>query len=54
MTFHEFGRLFRDGLRVRDALYLDGSISRLYAPAVNRADFGRSLGPMIGLVGTAE
>lgn len=54
VTFHEFGRLFRDGLRVRDALYLDGSISRLYAPAVNRADFGRSLGPMIGLVGTAE
>lgn len=50
VTFHEFGRLFRDGLGVRDALYFDGSISRLYAPGVNRADFGRSLGPMIGLV----
>lgn len=51
VTFHEFGRLFRDGLGLRDALYFDGSISRLYAPGVNRADFGRSLGPIIGLVG---
>ena len=50
VTFHEFGRLFRDGLGVRAALYFDGSISRLYAPGVNRADFGRSLGPIIGLV----
>lgn len=50
VTFHEFGRLFRDGLQARDALYFDGSISRFYAPALNRADFGRSLGPMIGLV----
>ena len=53
VTFHEFGRLFRDGLDVRDALYFDGSISRLYAPGVNRADFGRSLGPIIGLVDSA-
>ncbi|MDB6178108.1 phosphodiester glycosidase family protein [Paracoccus sp. Z330] len=50
VTFHEFGRLFRDGLGVRNALYLDGSISRLFAPAVNRADFGRAMGPIIGLV----
>lgn len=51
VTFHEFGRFFRDGLGVRDALYFDGSVSRLYAPSVNRADFGRSMGPIIGLVG---
>ena len=50
VTFHEFGRFFRDGLGVREALYFDGSISRLYAPSVNRADFGRSMGPIIGLV----
>lgn len=48
VTFHEFGRLFRDGLGARDALYFDGSISRLYAPALGRADFGRRLGPIIG------
>lgn len=50
VTFHEFGRLFRDGLGTPNALYFDGSVSRLYAPALNRADFGRSLGPMIGVV----
>ncbi len=30
VNFHAFGRLFRDKLGCRDALYLDGSISQLY------------------------
>ena len=30
VNFHTFGRLFRDELGCRDALYLDGSISQLY------------------------
>ena len=30
VNFHTFARLFRDQLGCRDALYLDGSISRLY------------------------
>lgn len=51
VTFHEFGRFFRDGLGTPNALYFDGSVSRLYAPSVRRADFGRSMGPIIGLVG---
>lgn len=51
VTFHEFGRLFRDELGARDALYFDGSISRLYAPGLHRADFGRRLGPIIGYTG---
>ena len=50
VTFHEFGRLFRDGLQARNALYFDGSISRLYAPQLRRSDFGWSMGPNIGLV----
>ncbi|MRX51501.1 hypothetical protein GI374_13840 [Paracoccus sp. S-4012] len=50
VTFHQFGRFFRDALGARDALYFDGSISRLYAPEVGRADWGRSLGPIIGFV----
>ena len=50
VTFHEFARFFRDGLKARNALYFDGSISRLYAPAINRADWGRRMGPIIGLV----
>ena len=50
VTFHEFGRFFRDALGARDALYFDGSISRLYAPGLGRADRGRALGPIIGYV----
>lgn len=53
VTFHEFGRLFRDGLGLRDALYLDGSISRLHAPALRRNDWGQSMGPILGLVVSA-
>ncbi len=30
VNFHTFARLFRDQIGCRDALYLDGSISRLY------------------------
>lgn len=51
VTFHEFARIFRDGLGLRDALYLDGSISRLYAPELGRPGRGaRPLGPIIGVV----
>ncbi len=50
VTFYDFARLFRDGLEVPNALYFDGSISRLYAPSVGRADLGRVMGPIIGLV----
>ena len=49
VTFHEMATLFRDALGVRDALYLDGSVSRLYAPAIGRADPGRRMGPMIAV-----
>lgn len=54
VTFHEFGRLFRDRLGAQDALYFDGSLSQIYAPGVGRADRGRRLGPIIGLVGGAQ
>ena len=50
VTFHEFGRLFRDGLKLPDALYLDGSVSRLFAPAIGRSDAGFALGPIVGVV----
>ncbi|WP_434802230.1 phosphodiester glycosidase family protein [Paracoccus sediminicola] len=50
VNFHSFGRLFRDGLGARNALYFDGSISRLHAPSLNRSDFGWPMGPIIGLV----
>ncbi|MFL4469691.1 phosphodiester glycosidase family protein [Tateyamaria armeniaca] len=50
VTFHEFGRLYRDHLKLPNALFLDGNISRLYAPDLNRSDIGFSLGPIIGTV----
>lgn len=50
VTFHQFARLFRDVLQVPNALYLDGSISRLYAPELGRHDRGLPLGPIIGTV----
>jgi uncharacterized protein YigE (DUF2233 family) len=54
VTFHHFARFFRDALSVPEALYLDGSISRLYAPGLGRADWGLPLGPIVGLVAPAE
>ncbi len=50
VTFHEFGRLFRDALNLPQALYFDGSISRLHAPALNRSDVGFPMGPIVGVV----
>lgn len=53
VNFHDFARFFRDGLGLRQALYLDGSISRLYAPGLGRRDGGLPMGPIIGLVAPA-
>ena len=50
VTFHEFGTLFRDALDLPNALYFDGRISRLYAPAVGRNDFGLPLGPIVAVI----
>ncbi|WP_420585847.1 phosphodiester glycosidase family protein [Ruegeria sp.] len=50
VTFHEFGRLFRDVLATPNALFFDGNISRMYERASNRSDIGFSLGPIVGVV----
>ena len=50
VNFTEFAGLFRDALGVPDALYFDGSISRLHAPDLGRTDFGLAMGPMVGTV----
>ena len=50
VNFHTFARLFRDILAVPNALYFDGFVSRLYAPAVNRNDYGRAMGPIVAVV----
>jgi len=50
VTFYRFASLFRDKLGCPDALFLDGSISSLFAPALGRADGLMPLGPMVGVV----
>jgi uncharacterized protein YigE (DUF2233 family) len=50
VNFREFALLFRDGLHCDEALYLDGAISRVYAPAAGRSKDGGPFGPMIGVV----
>jgi uncharacterized protein YigE (DUF2233 family) len=51
VTFHELATLFRDVLGLRDALFLDGSVSKLYAPGIGRHDRGRPMGPMLAVTG---
>jgi uncharacterized protein YigE (DUF2233 family) len=50
VTFMEFAHLFKDALGCRDALFLDGSVSSLYAPSLGRSDGLAPLGPIIGAV----
>jgi uncharacterized protein YigE (DUF2233 family) len=50
VTFDTFARLFRDGLGCQNALFLDGSVSSLYAPELSRDDEPEPLGPIVGVV----
>ena len=50
VTFHDFATLFRDEIGVPNALFLDGQVSRIYAPEISRYDVGADLGPIVGVV----
>jgi uncharacterized protein YigE (DUF2233 family) len=47
VSFGKMARFFRDGLKSDNALYLDGTVSSLWAPSLQRMDGGFPLGPMI-------
>lgn len=47
VSFGRFARFFRDELNCRDALFLDGTVSSLWAPSVGRYDDNHELGPMV-------
>jgi uncharacterized protein YigE (DUF2233 family) len=49
VTFYAFARLFRDALNCPNALFLDGSVSSLFAPDLKRDDALSPLGPIIGV-----
>jgi uncharacterized protein YigE (DUF2233 family) len=53
VNFHDFARFFRDGLKCKDALFLDGgSASAMYSPELGRNDGPGhgGFGPIIGVV----
>lgn len=49
VTFYAFARLFRDALNCSNALFLDGSVSSLFAPDLKRDDALSPIGPIIGV-----
>jgi len=54
VSFGKLARFFRDRLHVKNALYLDGSVSSLWDPANGRMDDFVELGPMIVAFRPAE
>ena len=49
VSFYELADFFKNTLKIDNALYLDGTISSLYLPALKRHDHQRFLGPIIGV-----
>ena len=54
VNFHHFARLFRDELGATNALFLDGSVSRIIAPETGRAERGGPFGPIVVLMAPSE
>jgi uncharacterized protein YigE (DUF2233 family) len=54
VTFHAFAEFFRDKLNCQNALYLDGSVSSLYAPNLDRReDPPEPIGPIVAVTAPA-
>ena len=51
VNFHDFARLFKEQLNCPDALYLDGAISRFYAPQLGLTD---GTGQFVGILGAVQ
>lgn len=54
VTFHQFARVFRDVLETPNALFMDGKVSRLFAPDLGRRDIGFPFGPMLAVTRAAD
>lgn len=50
VNFYDFALLFKEKLGCRNALYLDGAISRMHLPTANHPDKGGNFGCMIGVI----
>ena len=47
ISFGKLARFYRDELKVKNALYLDGNVSQLWNPATERLDGGEPIGPIL-------
>ena len=47
VSLGKFARFFRDQLKCRNALFLDGAVSALWDPAAGRRDLTKPLGPIL-------
>lgn len=54
VSFGRFARLFRDRLRCDNALFLDGSVSRLWDAHGGRQDVGAWVGPLVAVLDRAK
>ncbi|MEM9437707.1 MAG: phosphodiester glycosidase family protein [Pseudomonadota bacterium] len=50
VNFHSFATLFRDGLGTPNALFTDGTITRLYDRESGRSDPGARMGPILAII----
>lgn len=50
VNFHRFARFFKDELETPNALFLDGTVSKLYSEDLDRNDRGQDMGPIIGVI----
>ena len=50
LNLHTFARIFKDKLKVPNALYFDGKVSKLYSKELDRHDFGWPIGPIVAVV----
>lgn len=54
VSFGRFARFFRDELSCADALFLDGSVSSLWSPDLERRDESERLGPLLVVLSRPE
>lgn len=47
VSFGKLARFYRDVLKVKDALFLDGTVSSLWSPELGRLDSAALIGPLI-------
>ena len=50
ISFYDFAQIFKQDLKIDQALYLDGSVSSAYIPQAGRSDNRFNLGPIVGFV----